>query len=367
MLANRRSRDEDDLFCCCEYETELGERSHLLACLCDCQAVDDTFERLVTCRPVPPFFWSRISSTVMDRIRVPWFGGARRVEPDVLSAVVLLPTVLLLACQSWTVLLVTYSLLPVCLMLIHRRASKNKTRTKFFLSWTVTSLVVLLGVFQLEVVPYLEILYSENFFLMAAVTFACVCGYLVHSNPGYVGLAAAEIVKSSNAAASCSVDLGYGEGDACTVCQMVRPARCSHCHFCGHCVLRRDHHCVWLDTCVGERNHRAFILGLGGLVVALVYGANLTLTTVCRPKTLWGTFLVPDSCSEVYEDIHISLCFVSAVYALLVSVPVALMLLQQLWLVALNTTIYELRRHRIGIYSRGMWTNCKMFWCPESR
>ncbi|EEC03487.1 zinc finger protein, putative [Ixodes scapularis] len=237
----------------------------------------------------------------------------------------------------------------------------------FFLSWTVTSLVLLLGVFHLEVVPYLEILYSENFFLMTMVTFTCICGYLVHSNPGYVGPVAAEMVKSSNAAASCSVDFAYGEGDTCTVCQLVKPPRCSHCHFCGHCVLKRDHHCVWLDTCVGERNHRAFILGLAGLVVSLLYGSNLTLTTVCRPRTLWGTVLVPESCSEVYEDIHMSLCFVSAVYALLVAVPVALMLLQQLWLVALNTTIYELRRHRIGTYSRGIWTNCKMFWFPDRR
>lgn len=59
-----------------------------------------------------------------------------------------------------------------------------------------------------------------------------------------------------------------------------------------------------LDTCVGERNHRAFILGLAGLVVSLLYGSNLTLTTVCRPRTLWGTVLVPESCSEVYEDIQ---------------------------------------------------------------
>lgn len=118
---------------------------------------------------------------------------------------------------------------------------------------------------------------------------------------------------------------------------------------------------------MGETNHRAFILGLAGLVVALVYGANLTLTTVCRPKMLWGAFLVPESCSEVYDDFHISLCFVSAVYALLVSIPVALMLFQHLWLVALNTTVYELRRHRVGVYSHGLWNNCKSFWFPDHK
>ena len=33
--------------CCCEYENEEGERSHILACCCDCQALDETCDRLV--------------------------------------------------------------------------------------------------------------------------------------------------------------------------------------------------------------------------------------------------------------------------------------------------------------------------------
>lgn len=38
-----------------------------------------------------------------------------------------------------------------------------------------------------------------------------------------------------------------------------KPPRTSHCHACG-CVLRMDHHCVWINQCVGVRNHRAFLL-----------------------------------------------------------------------------------------------------------
>ncbi|XP_077525380.1 zinc finger DHHC-type palmitoyltransferase GABPI isoform X2 [Amblyomma americanum] len=304
----------------------------------------------------------------MDRIRVPWLGGAKRVELDLISPIILLPTVLLLACHSWTMLMITFSVLPFALYFTHRRCLRNRTRTKFFLSWTVTSLVVLLGVFQLEVVPYLEILFSENTVLMLAVAFTCLCAYQVHSCPPDL-VATGVTLEAGKSAEVCSVNVPYSETEdaKCSVCQVVQPPRCSHCHLCGRCFLKRDHHCVWLDTCIGEKNHRAFILGLVGLVVSLIYGANLTLTTVCRPKMLWDTFLIPDNCFEVYEDIHISLCFVSAVYALLVSIPVALMLFQQLWLVAINTTIYEMRRHKIGVYSRGVWNNCRSFWCPSWR
>lgn len=375
MKADPRRTLDDDPLCCCEYISQVGERSHILACLCDCEALDAAFDRLVRCRRVPAQYWSRVEVTIMDRIRVPWVGGAKRVELDLVSPIILLPAVLLLACHSWTMLIITFSALPFALYFIHRRSSRNKTRTRFFLSWTVTSLVVLLGVFQLEVVPYLEILFSENTVLMLAVGFTCLCAYQVHSCPhdlaaavvGGEGAKAAEAANSSSEVCSVSVPYMEAEDAKCSVCQLVQPQRCSHCHLCGRCVPKRDHHCIWLDTCIGEKNHRAFILGLAGLVVSLVYGANLTLTTVCRPKMLWDTFLIPDSCFDVYEDIHISLCFVSAAYALLVSVPVALMLFQQLWLVAINTTIYEMRRKRIGVYSQGIWHNCRSFWCRSWR
>lgn len=33
-----------------------------------------------------------------------------------------------------------------------------------------------------------------------------------------------------------------------------------HCAECGFCVGRMDHHCVWLNNCVGCGNHRVFLV-----------------------------------------------------------------------------------------------------------
>ncbi|ESQ45374.1 hypothetical protein EUTSA_v10010516mg [Eutrema salsugineum] len=44
----------------------------------------------------------------------------------------------------------------------------------------------------------------------------------------------------------------------CGYCHVEQPPRAKHCHDCDRCVLQFDHHCVWLGTCVGQKNHCKF-------------------------------------------------------------------------------------------------------------
>lgn len=44
----------------------------------------------------------------------------------------------------------------------------------------------------------------------------------------------------------------------CNVCQGFKAPRAHHCRSCGHCVMKMDHHCPWINSCVGHENHATF-------------------------------------------------------------------------------------------------------------
>lgn len=83
----------------------------------------------------------------------------------------------------------------------------------------------------------------------------------------------------------------------CKTCNIVRPPGASHCNTCGHCVMYLDHHCPWVGTDVGFRNHFYFILGTAGigLYCTWVFVMSITAIIVCIQKsdTDFFTVIIP--------------------------------------------------------------------------
>ncbi|XP_075292930.1 palmitoyltransferase ZDHHC23 isoform X2 [Opisthocomus hoazin] len=364
----------EEPLCCCEYVDRRGERNHLAACCCDCEDLDESCERWLTRRPPPPGALRRIAGTVADRARVPWFGGAVKVNVSLVPPLVLLPAALHLAALHFLLGLAVLASLPAAVLWYYYRTHQRRQRTLFFLALGLFSLGHMYYVFLREVVPRGRLARSQVAALTGGLVLMLAALSRAKRDPGYLltpagsgkpsprGLPSEGVRGSSNglhgvtasgaaggravngeAKGHARASAGEPEGlqkDWCARCQLIRPARAGHCRLCGRCVRRLDHHCVWINSCVGEQNHQAFILALSFFMLTSVYGITLTLHTVCRGRS---PFVALFYCPGAYSDYSSALSFTCVWYCAIVTAGMGYILLIQLLNISYNVTEREAR------------------------
>ncbi|KAI1410072.1 ankyrin [Hypoxylon sp. FL1857] len=63
----------------------------------------------------------------------------------------------------------------------------------------------------------------------------------------------------------------FDESNFCVTCMIRTPLRSKHCRRCQRCIAKHDHHCPWVNNCVGVNNHRHFALYLVNLVFGILF------------------------------------------------------------------------------------------------
>jgi hypothetical protein len=120
----------------------------------------------------------------------------------------------------------------------------------------------------------------------------------------------------------------------CRKCPIAcyKPDRVHHCKVCGTCVLRMDHHCPWINNCVGFYNHKFFIL-------LLVYGVLSALTVVIAmaPRTV-AVILTPNAAGFWSADFLIILAWV---FSFLLTIALGLFLKLHISYIRKATTTIE--------------------------
>ena len=91
---------------------------------------------------------------------------------------------------------------------------------------------------------------------------------LVVINPGYLQNKEVEFLKLLET---------FDSSSLCPECETIRTNRSRHCIICHQCVDRYDHHCPWINNCVGVRNHNIFIVYLIFQFATLVVSIQQTV------------------------------------------------------------------------------------------
>lgn len=160
----------------------------------------------------------------------------------------------------------------------------------------------------------------------------------------------------------------------CGVCQGYKAPRSHHCRKCGRCVLKMDHHCPWINNCVGWGNHAHFTSFLSFAVLGCAQSSFILSFSLYRGiNRTWYLYRNIHNVPIVYLNLYgFILCVFALGLAVGVVLAVGMLLFFQVRAIIRNRTgiedwILEKAIHRrkdseevfTFPYNLGPWNNIK--------
>lgn len=117
----------------------------------------------------------------------------------------------------------------------------------------------------------------------------------------------------------------------CPWCRVYKKFTTKHCHSCKHCIEDFDHHCNWIDNCVGKSNSIIFIVFVIVILLNLIVCYYIALTaflikdtaSIERRGGFGFAFIFLQTPKDVFAIFIMSICilfFVPVVYVLWIQI-----------------------------------------------
>jgi len=128
----------------------------------------------------------------------------------------------------------------------------------------------------------------------------------------------------------------------CSLCKTRVLERTKHCGTCNRCVESFDHHCIWLNNCIGRRNYLFFLLLISfvGVFCLVQLAVNIiTLTMINSKGDLLADFYNTGTLKiKAISYILLSLCTVTQIALMIFVVQLWLL---HCWLIRHDLTTYD--------------------------
>ncbi|KAJ6892453.1 protein S-acyltransferase 15 isoform X1 [Populus alba x Populus x berolinensis] len=167
---------------------------------------------------------------------------------------------------------------------------------KRFLSIPVCSVFLLMGfVYYITVFIFIEDwvgLQSSagtlNVMIFTFMASLCLFSFLVCvlKEPGYVPSPYVPDVEGAAVSPHQEPLNNSSQLRRCDKCVTYKPPRAHHCRVCRRCVLRMDHHCLWINNCVGYWNYKAFFILVLYATIASIYSSVMIIS--CAFQKNWN-------------------------------------------------------------------------------
>ena len=119
----------------------------------------------------------------------------------------------------------------------------------------------------------------------------------------------------------------------CPDCVIYRPARSRHCQSCDKCVEKFDHHCPWVNNCIGARNLGIFFLFINLVWLSLMFTIGFNVYAILG-EMRFDYFYIPKTFNLIFSSVFIAAAFCFAI-------PVTLLLSVHYKNFSLNRTTNE--------------------------